>query len=164
VPSIGGGTKLIRTFLDGEGEGVCSGLGEGGADCSDEIKAEGDSPSVGEGVGGGDSCATVAEAAQTIANTIRAWNDVILSEAQGSRRSPLRYLSVASRDVSTSLDMTSNVVSPVHVWKNIVPPFTVAQKLFIEIMCHKLIVQTVEVSKVIDCALSRVFARSPSFH
>jgi hypothetical protein len=49
VPSIGGGTKLIRTLLAGEGEGVCSGLGDVDADCSDEI--EGDSSSVGEGIG-----------------------------------------------------------------------------------------------------------------
>jgi hypothetical protein len=29
VPSIGGGTKLIRTLLTGEGEGVCSGVSDG---------------------------------------------------------------------------------------------------------------------------------------
>ena len=49
--------KLIRTLLAGEGEGVCSGVGEGGTDCSGEIDGEGDSPGVGEGVGVGDSCA-----------------------------------------------------------------------------------------------------------
>lgn len=164
MPSIGGGTKLIRTLLAGEGEGVCSGLGEGGTDSSGEIEGDGDSPRVGGGVGAGDSCASVAEAAHTIANTIRAWNVVILSEAQRSRRIPLQYLPVASRDVSASLDMTSNVVSPVHVWKNIIPPFAVAQKFFVEIICDELIVQTIEASKVIDRALSRVFARSPRFH
>ena len=49
--------KLMRTLLAGEGEGVCSGVGEGGTDCSGEIDGEGDSPGVGEGVGVGDSCA-----------------------------------------------------------------------------------------------------------
>jgi hypothetical protein len=154
----------MRTLLAGEGEGVCSGVGEGTIDSSGEIAGEGDSPGVGEGVGTGDSCASIGEAAQTIANTIRVWNRVILSEAQRSRRRPLRYLSVASRDVSTSLDMTSSIVSPIHVRKNIVPPFAVAQKFFIEILCDKLIVQPVETSKVIDCAVSCVFARSPRFH
>ena len=57
MPSIGGGTKLMRTLLAGEGEGVCSGVGEGGVDCSGEIEGEGDSPGVCEGVGAGDSCA-----------------------------------------------------------------------------------------------------------
>ena len=72
MPSIGGGTKLIRTLLVGEGEGVCSGLGEGGTDSSGEIDGEGDSLTVGERFGEGDSWASIAEAAQTIANTIRA--------------------------------------------------------------------------------------------
>ncbi len=49
--------KLIRTLLAGEGEGVCSVVGEGGTDCSGEIDGEGDSPGVGEGVGVDDSCA-----------------------------------------------------------------------------------------------------------
>ena len=50
--------KLIRTLLAEEGDGVCSGVGEGGTDSSGEIDADGDAPSVGEGVGVGDSCAT----------------------------------------------------------------------------------------------------------
>lgn len=50
MPSIGGGTKLIRTLLAGEGEGVYSGLDEGGTDCSGEIEMGGDSSGVGEGV------------------------------------------------------------------------------------------------------------------
>ena len=139
MPSIGGGTKLIRTLLAGEGEGVCSGLGEGGTDCSGEIDVDGDSPSVGEGVGVGDSCAAA----------------VATKAAQESKVRMLKRRS-AIRDLS--------IVSPVHVRKNIVPPFAVAQKFFIEIVCDKLIVQTIEASKVIDRALSRVFARSPGFH
>src|SRR4030095_13976901 len=47
-----------------------------------------------------------------------------------------------------------SIVAPVHVWENVVPPFAIAQKFFIEIICDKLIVQTVKASKMIDCALS----------
>ena len=47
----------MRTLLADEGEGVCSGVGEGAIGCSGEISGEGDSPDVGEGVGVGDSCA-----------------------------------------------------------------------------------------------------------
>ena len=60
--------KLIRTLLAGEGEGVCSGVGEGGTVCSGEIDGEGDSPGVGEGVGVGDSCASAKEYKMAIAN------------------------------------------------------------------------------------------------
>ena len=52
---MGGGMKLIRTFLAGEGEGVSSGVGD--TDCSGEIEGEADSPDLGEGIGVGDSCA-----------------------------------------------------------------------------------------------------------
>src|SRR4030095_3377120 len=55
VPSSGGGSKRMRTALEGgaEGEGDCSGIvGE----------TEGASSGVGEGVGAGDSCATAATA------------------------------------------------------------------------------------------------------
>ena len=131
--------KLIRTFLAGEGEGVCSGLGQGGTDCSGEIEGEGDSPGVGEEVGVGDSCAAA----------------IATKATQDSKGRMLKRRS-AIRDLS--------IIAPVHVRKNIVPPFAVAQKFFIEIICDKLIVQTVEASKVIDCSLSSVFARSPGFH
>ena len=129
----------MRTLLAGEGEGVCSGVGEGGTDCSGEIEGEGDSPGVGEGVGVGDSCATAIATKATQESKVRMLK----------RRSAIRDLSI---------------VAPVHVRKNIVPPFAVAQKFFIRIICDKLIVQTVEASKVIDRALSGVFARSPGFH
>jgi hypothetical protein len=133
--------KLIRTLLPGEGEGVCSGLGEGGTDCSGEIDGDGDSPCIGEGEGVGvdDSCGAPVAAKATQESKARMLK----------RRSAIRDLSI---------------VSPVHVPKNIVPPFAVAQKFFIEIICDKLIVQTIKASKVIDCALSGVFARSPGFH
>jgi hypothetical protein len=51
----------MRTLLVGEGEGVCSAVGEGTIDCSGEIEGEGDS-GVGEGIGVGDSCAAAVEA------------------------------------------------------------------------------------------------------
>ena len=57
-----------------------------------------------------------------------------------------------------------SIVTPVHVWKKVVPPFAIAQKFFIDHVGDKLIVQTVETSKMIDRALGRVFAGSPSFH
>ena len=129
----------MRILLAGAGEGVCSKVGEGGTDCSGEIDGEGDSPSVGEGVGVGESCAAAIAAKATHESKVR------MLKGQS-----------AIRDLS--------IVAPVHVRKDIVPPFAVAQKFFIEIVCDKLIVQTIEASKVIDCALSRVFARSPGFH
>ena len=131
--------KLIRTLLAGEGEGVCSGVGKGGTDCSGEIEGEGDSPGVGEGVGVGDSCAVAIATKATQESKVR----------MVKRRSAIRDLSI---------------IAPVDVRKNVVSPFAVAQKFFIEIICHKLIVQTVEASKVIDRALSGVFARSSGFH
>ena len=131
--------KLIRTLLAGEGEGVCSVVGEGGTDCSGEIDGEGDSPSVGEGVGVDDSCAAA----------------IATKATQESKVRMLKWRS-AIRDLC--------IVAPVHVRKNVVPPFAVAQKFFIAIICDKLIVQTVETSKVIDRALRRVFARRPRFH
>ena len=131
--------KLIRTLLAGEGEGVCSGVGEGGTDCSGEIEGEGDSPGVGEGVGVGDSCAAAIATKATQETKVTIWK----------RRPAIRDLSI---------------IVPVHVRKNVVPPFAVAQKFFIGIICDKLIVQTVEASKVIDRALRRVFARGPGFH
>ena len=131
--------KLIRTLLAGEGEGVWSGVGEGGTDCSGELEGEGDSPGVGEEVGVGDSCAAAIATQAKQKTRVTIWK----------RRSAIRDLSI---------------IPPVHVRKNVVPPFAVVQKFFIEIICDQLIVQTVEPSKVIDRALSGVFARSPGFH
>lgn len=126
--------KLIRTLLAGEGEGVGSGLGEGGTDCSGEIEG-GDSPCVGEGFGVGESCASAV------------WTKA--TKATQATKVQMRSLSI---------------VAPVHVRKNVVLPFAVAEKFFIEIICDKLIVQTIEAIKVIDRALSRIFARSACFH
>ena len=133
--------KLIRTLLAVEGEGVCSGVAEGSTDWSGELEGEGegDSTGVGEGAGVGDSCAAVIATHRKQKTNVRIWK----------RRSAIRDLSI---------------ISPVHVRKNVVPPFAVAQKFFIKIICDKLIVQTVEASKVIDRALSGVFARSAGFH
>ena len=58
----------MRTLLAGEGEGISSVVGEGGADCSGKIEGEGDSPSIGETVGVGDSCASAKEDKKAIAN------------------------------------------------------------------------------------------------
>ena len=131
--------KLIRTLLAGEGEGVCSGVGDRDTDCSGEMDGERDSPGVGEGVGVGDSCAAAIATKATQESKVRMLK----------RRSAIRDLSI---------------IAPVHFRKNVVPPFAVVQKFFIEIICDKLIVQTVEASKVIDRALGRVFARGPGFH
>ena len=131
--------KLIRTLLAGEGEGVCSGVGDRDTDCSGEMDGERDSPGVGEGVGVGDSCAAAIATKATQESKVRMLK----------RRSAIRDLSI---------------IAPVHVRKNVVPPFAVVQKFFIEIICDKLIVQMVEASKVIDRALGRVFARGPGFH
>ena len=132
--------KLIRTLLEGAGKAVCSGVSEGGTVCPGEIDGEGDSPDVREGIGVGDSCAAaIATRMTTHEREMKMWK----------RRSAIRDLSI---------------IAPVHVRKNVVPPFAVAQKFFIEIICDQLIVQTVEASKVIDRALSGVFARSPGFH
>lgn len=140
VPSIGGGTKLIRTLLAGDDESVCSGVGgvgEGIVDCSGEI--EEDSSAVAEGFGVGDSCAVAIATKQTQPIHVT-----------------IRKKGVAIRDLS--------IVTPVHIWKNIVPPFAVPEKFFIDGICDKLIVQTIETSKVINSALSCVFARSPGFY
>ena len=130
--------KLIRTLLGVEGEGVCSGVAEGSTDWSGELEGEGDSPGVGEGAGAGDSSAAVIATQATQKTKVRIWK----------QRSAIRDLSI---------------ISPVHVRKNIIPPFAVAQKFFIEGICDRLIVQTVEASKMIHRALSGVFAGSSGF-
>jgi len=129
----------MRTLRAGEGEGLCSGVGEGVPDCSGELEEGGDSFCDAEGVGVGDSCAAM------IATKATQETKVTISK----RRSAIRDLSI---------------VLPVHIRKNVVPPFAVAQKLFIEIICDKLIVQTIKPIKVIDRALGCVFARRSGFH
>lgn len=49
--------KLIRTLFEGDGEGVCVGVGGAGADGSGEILRKGNSPGVDEAIGVGESCA-----------------------------------------------------------------------------------------------------------
>ena len=127
----------MRTLL--EGEGVCSGVGEGGTDCSGEIEGDGDSSGRGEGVGVGDSCAAAIATKATQKTKVTTWKG----------RSAIRDLSI---------------ISPVHVGENVVSPFAIAQKFFINHRGDKLIVQAIETSKVVDRALGRVFARSPCFH
>src|SRR5438309_8870363 len=68
VPSNGGGTKLMRTVLAGEAEGVCSGAGVGVTDSSGEINGVGDSSGVAEEAGTGDCCAAATEAKMATRN------------------------------------------------------------------------------------------------
>jgi len=125
----------MRTLLAGEGEGVCSAVGEDSVECSGKTEGKGDFSLLGQGVGVDDSCAAAI------------------------RRK------AAEMNEATKVTMRNlSIVSPVHVWKNVVPPFAIAQKFFIYHVGDKLIVQTVETSKMIDRALGRVFARSPGFH
>jgi hypothetical protein len=114
-------------------------VGEDHTDCSSEIEGEGDSPDAGEEIGMGDSCAAAIATRTTQVTQVTFWK----------KRSAIRDLSI---------------VAPVHIRKNVVPPFAVMQKFFIESVCDKLIVQTVETSKVVDRALRRVFPRSRGFH
>src|SRR6266496_6457013 len=68
VPSNGGGTKLTRTLLADEAEGVCAGAGEGVPDSSGEIERAGDSSDVTEAIGLGDSCAAATEVKRATRN------------------------------------------------------------------------------------------------
>ena len=61
----------MRTLLAGEVEGVCSGVGEDGTDCSGEIEGEGDPPGAGEEVGVGDSCAVAIATKATQESKVR---------------------------------------------------------------------------------------------
>ena len=125
----------MRTLLAGEGEAVCSAVGDDAVEPSGKTEGKGDSSLLGQGVGVDDSCAAAI------------------------RRKPMEM-------TQTSDVMIRNlcIIAPVHVWKNVVPPFAIAQKFFINHRGDKLIVQAIETSKVVDRALGRVFARSPCFH
>ena len=125
----------MRTLLAGEGEGVCSAVGEDAVECSGKTEEKGDSSLLGQGVGVDDSCAA---AIRRKATEMTQTTDVMI-----------RNLCI---------------IAPVHVWKNVVPPFAIAQEFFINHRGDKLIVQAIETSKVVDRALGRVFARSPCFH
>ena len=98
VPSNGGGTKLTRTLLAGEADGVCTGAGGAVMDSSGEIDRAGDSSGVADAIGLGDSCAAAIPMA--------------------SHAAAMRNAQCAIRD--------SNIVAPVHVRKNIITPFAVA--------------------------------------
>ena len=105
----------MRTLLVGDGEGVCFGVGESGTAGSGEIDGEGGSPTIGEGVGVGAFCAAAIATQETQESKMRVLK----------RRSAICDLSI---------------IAPVHVRKNVVSPFTVAQKFFIGVICDKLIV------------------------
>ena len=89
MPSIGGGTKLMRTLLVGTTEGVCAGVGEAVTDPTGEIKGEAGSSDAAERAGVGDSCAKAAEARKVI-------------------RIAVLLFVVMSSGVATSLKVTSN--------------------------------------------------------
>ena len=129
----------MRTLLEGaaEGEGDCSGVGETEGDSSGVSEGEGDSSDVGEAVGAGDSCATAATANS---------NDARI----GNRQS--------------AIGISLNVIAPVYVWESVIAPFTVTQKFFIDIVCRKLIVQSIEAGKMIHRAFGCVFACCSGFH
>lgn len=86
MPSSGGGTKLMRTFLGGEAEGVCSGDGEGVTDSSGRIEEAGDSSGIAEGVGVDGPCAKAAEAKRATRNTRLAFFVIVLVAALYERR------------------------------------------------------------------------------
>src|SRR5215469_15062134 len=115
VPSSGGGTKLMRTFLAGEAEGVCSGASGDVTDASGEGENDGDSCGVGVGVGS--SWATAITPMATHTATIG--NPPALTRL---RRAGLAAL------------CDSNIIAPVHVWKEIIAPFTIAQKFLVNIV------------------------------
>ena len=125
----------MRTLFAGEGEGVCSAVGEDAVESSGKTEGKGDSSLLGQGVGVDDSSAAAI------------WRK-------------------AMEMTQTTDVMVRNlcIIAPVHVWKNVVPPFAIAQEFFINHRGDKLFVQAVETSKVVDRALGRVFARSPCFH
>ena len=134
VPSIGGGTKLIRTLLPGGAEDVCSGMGDGVGDPSAGIERAGDSWGCTEGVD--DSCAAAVQAKTAAINVKLA--RAVMSNGRDISYFPQRM----SRDSSTSLGITSglDVVTPVHISKQIVAPFAVAQEFVIDMIRDKLIV------------------------
>ena len=79
----------MRTFLAGDAEGLCAGVGEGAADSSGVGEEDGNSSGIGEtmgdsagvstGVGVGDSCANAAQP-DTKAIKIVIWSFFVMSE------------------------------------------------------------------------------------
>ena len=125
----------MRTLLAGDVEGVCSAVSEDAVECSGETEGKGDSSLGVKGVGVDDSCA-------------------------GAIRTKAMEMTQTAKERMRNL----SIVTPVHVWKNVVPPFAFAQKFFIGHGGDKLIVQAIETSKVVDRALGRVFARGTCFY
>src|SRR5205809_7994290 len=102
VPSSGGGTKLMRTLLAGDAEGVCSGVGEG----------EADSFVVGEGVGVSESCAI---APQMEAKAIRSatLSFFVIPSVVEESLTPLFWHSNDKNVGAARVRITSNVIPPV---------------------------------------------------
>lgn len=102
---------------------------------SGKTEGKGDSSLLGQGVGVDDSCAAA-----------------------------IRREAMEMTQTTDVMIRNLCIIAPVHGWKNVVPPFAIAQEFFIYHRGDKLIVQAIETSKVVDRALGRVFARSPCFH
>src|ERR1700758_3525152 len=111
VPSMGGGTKLIRTLLPGRTEGVCSGTGDGAGDPSAEVESPGDSSGRAEGVVADGSCARTAREVKITTTSTK-----LLFAVMSSVSRDISFSQRISRDSSTSLGMTnakhSNASSP----------------------------------------------------
>lgn len=149
LPSSGGGRKLIRTLRAGGALGVAVGL-EVGVAIGVKVAVDvgvgasvrfgvGEASSGDEGVG--DSCATT----QEIAATSRAVHRKI-------------------RNSQFAIRIVLNVVTPVHVWEQVIAPFAILQKFLIDFSGCELIVQTVEPAKMFQRSLGRVFPGGVCFH
>ncbi len=138
VPSSGGGTKLIRTLLAVEGEGVCVGTGEGMSDSVGAIEPDGVSW-IGDGVEVGDSCALAIEIKTIVSIATLCF---VFMSTEMETRSLFDSHERISRDSATSLAMTSGlcVVAPVHVGENVVAPFAITEKFLVDPLRDKLIV------------------------
>ena len=127
-------------FTFGEGVGLGDGVAFGVGDA------------VGEALDLGDSCAIATE---TNAKPIKimALTFFVIVAARCERR----IISVTIMDAAT-------VVAPIHVREKVVAPFAVAQKFFIDVVCRKLIVQSIETNKVIHGSLCGVLLCRSCFH
>lgn len=138
-PSNGGGTKLMRTLLTGESEGVWFGVGNGVADSLGKAENTGEAASIGVAVGVGDSCAKTAEAANPIAVKMLAFA-VISPSVETLPFDVVKYEKTA-RDSATLFSMTTrrDVVTPVYIWEQIIAQLALAKKFFVHIVGDKLV-------------------------
>ena len=169
VPSRGGGRNLIRTLRAGDAAGVGETVGDGNAIGVEDV----------DGVG--DSCALAThsdiEAAINAAGSLFfiSSESVALSGGEQVEASPPVPTqekrnqesildSITLCFISLGITNDSDVIAPVHVREKIVPPFAVAKKLFVDIIRHKQIVQSVETNKMIRRSFGRIFLRCPRLY